>query len=312
MSQFPRPLLQLVFGCLTSGQVRACREVCRAWSTTLAAWTILVLRHETFRDTLRIRNAASANELEFLDSDRGTGSAKWLLAHHNLQIYKGYSVKSCDLLEVLAQLSHLHTLNLSYPKVSLANLRHLQGLSALHHLELMGSWIKDHEVRGLTCIPALRELSLDCCKQLTNACLPALSTLSLSLDWLSLAWTNLSSVQGLQPKNLRLLACHNMTADGVGHVVGSRVEELDLKYCALQGSVLRRLVCCGLRKLMLDASQVESLDLRNVSLRELHVLCRSDHPGLDALQAVLESQLGGRCLLVITVKELVPKCEEVD
>jgi hypothetical protein len=266
----------------------------------------LVLRHKTFRDTLRIRNAASANELEFLDSDRGTGSAKWLLAHHNLQIYKGHSVKSCDLLEVLGQLSHVHTLNLSYPQVSLANLSHLQGLSALHRLELMGSWIKDHEVCALTCIPSLRELSLDCCKQLTNACLPALSTVS--LDWLSLAWTNLSSVQGLQPKNLRIRACYKMTADGVGHVVGSRVEELDLTYCDFEGSALRRLVCCGLRKLMLDASQVESLDLRNVSLRELHVFYRSD---LDALQAVLESQLGGRCLLVM-VKELVLNCEEVD
>jgi len=93
-------------------------------------------------------------------------------------------------------------------------------------------------------LPSLRELSLDFCRTLTNACLASLARLS--LERLSVAWTNLSTLEGLgQFKTLSIQGCKLMTEEGLSHVLSSRLEELDIRDCLFNvrglGTALRKL-----------------------------------------------------------------------
>jgi hypothetical protein len=208
-------------------------------------------------------------------------------------------LKSTDVVRALAQLAHVDTLILEWPlgDVGLADLRLLRSLRTLH---LKWGDLQDEHVNALAGLESLRHLLLDLCVNLTDACLPVLSTLK--LDTLSLAWTRFSNVQCLQAKRLSVMGCRNMTAEGLKHGIGTRVEELDLSHCPVKGGAL--LLCCELRKLTLDQSQIGGLDLRQMSLRELDVACPFNFSNVAGLQASLQATAGPTCSVRVFVETL--------
>lgn len=169
-------MLTVVFGNLSTHDLRAARCVCKNWSCTKAVWATLTLRGELdFRHAL---NLCEQKQLRELVVDFGCETLT-------------------DAFENLRKTNER-------PQYNLADLSALQNL---HTLCFLCCDITDSAVEHLSALKGLRYLVLDRCQEITDACMEHVGKLS-QLTLLSLKRAKITDFTHL--KTLPNLVCLNL------------------------------------------------------------------------------------------------------